>query len=166
MCKGWKFFLGTDWEDQGKNEKQQKPICFLDDLLNLCTSKILPFLLLSSWVVRTESSTATARNGRKKCKIQKIRMFFKFCKYVERLYSYKFILLVITGQIVFWYERSKLHFSFWNKTSLSQRKHHLCFTAVTAKLGEMQRTFHNMHKPYSPLQMAQHLAQEPLCSAH
>lgn len=43
---------------------------------------------------------------------------------------------------------------------------HLWFTAIIAKLEEMQRTFRNTHKPYLAIQMAQYLAHEPLCSVH
>lgn len=93
-------------------------------------------------------------------------MFCKFYKYVEIFYKYKLFPLVITGQIIFWYEKSKLHFGFQNKASLSQQKISFLFAAVAAKLEEMQWTFHIMYKPYLAIQMVWYLAQEPLCSAH
>lgn len=45
-------------------------------------------------------------------------------------------------------------------------KSHLSFTAITAKLDEMQWTVRNTYKTFLAIQMAQYLAHEPLCSAH
>lgn len=47
---------------------------------------------------------------------------------------------------------------FKTRPAYPSRRHHLCFTGITAKLKEMQRTFHIMYKPYLAIQMARYLA--------
>lgn len=124
---------------------------------------------ISSCVVRTKSSTVQLLQqgipGRKSTFIIFREMLWIFCriwKRVERFHSFKFLFLIVTGQILFWYARIKLYSRNETRPAYPSRKS-LLFYYDNIKIKGNAMDFPNMYKPFLATQIAQYLAHEQHC---